>query len=888
MLNKTFTWELDPYGTNPANDIKAERKVLSSTQDGTFMFLIPKAAPFYAETLVIKHVASGRTLVKGVDWEPGYRFELVSKRTYKPVYGAICILDRTLTGTFEYNYHTLGGEYTLDEQSLLTLLSNALTDPRVTTWEKITDVPWYFTPIQHLFNVVDMVGGKELADAINRVADKILSAAERLYPSINVHIQDKENPHNTTKAQVGLGNVSNFSLCTEQEALEGVRLDRYISPGHVSKMIAKLNSTSVAGHVSDKSNPHGVNKTQVGLGNVDNFTTATDLEAVDKANDSTFMTPRKTWLAVKSWVADTLTAHIGNMSNPHGVNKNQIGLGNVQNLGVASEVDAVAGNGNNGLMTPELTKKAIAAQAGASGVQAHIDNHENPHAVTKVQIGLGSVENYKVASQLEAEGATANNVYMTPLTVAYQIAKTVGATLTGHIARNDNPHGTTKTQIGLGNVDNFATATATELDAGTSTSHFVTVAGVISLIASRIGSALTDHVNSRTNPHVVTKAQVGLGNVQNLPIGTDAEYDAGNSNVHYATVYGVSQMITRLSSGTVAGHLADLNNPHATTKAQVGLGNVDNFGTANQGDLDTGTSTTKFVTPNGVSSMVLRLVGGVVTAHVNRTDNPHGTTKTQVGLGAVQNFGLATDQEAIDGVINTAYMTPASTRAAVDAVVTTVNASVDGKILTVTQTITTHTERTDNPHGVTKTQVGLGSVVNAGFAVDAELDAGTATELYVSPYGVKRIVDAVIVALSIAKAQVGLGNVDNFTTAEAGTFDPTSTTTFATPAVALITANNASKNHLLPNFVTASLEINSIGNYRVMASGVELTFPESDNGVVRVIVDHSVDLGAGTVKALAPAGETFDTYNGIDAELSLTATGKEYIFVRYENVWRIS
>ena len=276
MLNKTFTWELDPYGTNPANDIKAERKVLSSTQDGTFMFLIPKAAPFYAETLVIKHVASGRTLVKGVDWEPGYRFELVSKRTYKPVYGAICILDRTLTGTFEYNYHTLGGEYTLDEQSLLTLLSNALTDPRVTTWEKITDVPWYFTPIQHLFNVVDMVGGKELADAINRVADKILSAAERLYPSINVHIQDKANPHNTTKAQVGLGNVSNFSICTEQEALEGVRLDRYISPGHVSKMIAKLNSTSVAGHVSDKENPHGVNKIQVGLGNVDNFTTATD------------------------------------------------------------------------------------------------------------------------------------------------------------------------------------------------------------------------------------------------------------------------------------------------------------------------------------------------------------------------------------------------------------------------------------------------------------------------------------------------------------------------------------------------------------------------------------------------------------------------------------
>ena len=874
MLNKIFTWVLDPYGTNPANDIKAERKVLSSTQDGTFMFLIPKAAPFYAETVVIKHVASGRTLVKGVDWEPGYRFELVSKRTYKPVYGAICILDRTLTGTFEYDYHTLGGEYTLDEQTLLTMLSNALTDPRVTTWEKITDKPWYFSPIQHLFDVADMVGGKELADALNRIADKILAAAERLYPSINVHIQDKENPHNTTKAQVGLGNVSNFPLCTEQEALDGVRLDRYISPGHVSKMIAKLNSTSVAGHVSDKSNPHSVTAAQVGLGNVSNFSTATDTTALDKENDNSFLTPRKTWLAVKAWVADTLSTHVANNSNPHNVNKTQIGLGNVVNLGLASEVDAVSGTGNNGLMTPELTKKAIAAQAGASGVQSHIDNHENPHGVTKTQVGLGSVDNYATATQVEAEAATANNVFMTPLRVAQLIAKTVGATLSGHIGRTDNPHGTTKAQVGLGNVDNYATATSTELDAGTSTSHFVTVAGVVALIASRIGSALTDHVNSRTNPHVVTKAQVGLGNVQNLPIATDTEYTAGNSNVHYATVYGVSQMIARLSSGTVAGHLADTNNPHAVTKTQVGLGNVDNFSTASQGDLDTGTATNRFVTPNGVTSMVLRLVGNALTAHLNNTANPHNTTAVQVGLGNVQNYAVASNAEAIAGTATDKYMTPANTKAAVDGVV---NAAVSA-----------HTNRTDNPHNTTKAQVGLGLVVNAGFATDAELDAGTATAVYVSPYGLKRVVTAMLSAVTFTKAQVGLGNVDNFATATESDLLASSTNTFVTPAIALTAAEREVRNSSLFNFVTSDITVSSLGLYRVMAGNVVLKFPIGDNGTVRVIVDHSVDLSATVVKVSAPDGETFDTYNGIDHELSLTATGKEYVFVRYENVWRIS
>ena len=172
--------------------------------------------------------------------------------------------------------------------------------------------------------------------------------------------------------------------------------------------------------------------------------------------------------------------------------------------------------------------------------------------------------------------------------------------------------------------------------------------------------------------------------------------------------------------------------------------------------------------------------------------------------------------------------------------------------------------------------------------MDAELDAGTATELYVSPYGVKRIVDAAIAAISITKAQLGLGNVDNFPTATSADIITSSTTTFATPAIALSAATTVTRASLLPNFVTVSGSVADVGNYRVMASGVELTFPESNEGIVRVIVDHSVDLGAGTVKALAPAGETFDTYNGIDAELSLTATGKEYIFVRYENVWRIS
>jgi hypothetical protein len=47
-------------------------------------------------------------------------------------------------------------------------------------------------------------------------------------------------------------------------------------------------------------------------------------------------------------------------------------------------------------------------------VDAHASRTDNPHAVTKAQVGLGSVDNYPTASQAEAEAGTAANRFMTP------------------------------------------------------------------------------------------------------------------------------------------------------------------------------------------------------------------------------------------------------------------------------------------------------------------------------------------------------------------------------------------------------------------------------------------------------------------------------------------
>lgn len=105
-----------------------------------------------------------------------------------------------------------------------------------------------------------------------------------------------------------------------------------------------------------------------------------------------------------------LTAHIQNQNNPHNVTKQQVGLGNVTNVEQASKQDF-----NN-----------------------HATNHNNPHSVTKAQVGLGNVTNVEQASKVDFDA---------------------------HATNRNNPHNVTKAQVGLGNVDNVRQASYESVEA---------------------------------------------------------------------------------------------------------------------------------------------------------------------------------------------------------------------------------------------------------------------------------------------------------------------------------------------------------------------------------------------------------------------------------------
>ncbi len=97
------------------------------------------------------------------------------------------------------------------------------------------------------------------------------------------------------------------------------------------------------------------------------------------------------------------------------------------------------------------------------------------------------------------------------------------------------------------------------------------------------GKIAYDHSQTVGNPHQTTKADIGLGNVENYGIATQTEAEAGSVNNKYMTPLRVKQAINVLQAiKSVAGKTGNVT----LTKDDVGLSNVDNVKQASKTEFD--------------------------------------------------------------------------------------------------------------------------------------------------------------------------------------------------------------------------------------------------------------------------------------------------------------
>lgn len=212
---------------------------VSAASGPNLSFIVPNAAPFFSQGLVVRRQSDNVILTLGVDYILTHRFVEASHSTGKQIYGSIAFLDRNFSQNVKVTYITLGGEWVLDDNTIITSLTNTLYTIQTVTWEQITGMPVAFPPIVHDHEADDLTG---MADVIAKLEEiRLVMVANygntaAFTNQLNDHIT---NPSAHGKAQVGLGNVDNYPTADEAEALAGA-VGRFMTAQRVQQKINSL------------------------------------------------------------------------------------------------------------------------------------------------------------------------------------------------------------------------------------------------------------------------------------------------------------------------------------------------------------------------------------------------------------------------------------------------------------------------------------------------------------------------------------------------------------------------------------------------------------------------------------------------------------------------
>lgn len=157
----------------------------------------------------------------------------------------------------------------------------------------------------------DSANFKELEDAMTFVVDSLEVRIQATDGNLAKEVQDRK------------GEITRVEKLISDEAATRAQADTNVN--------AKVDS-----HITNKSNPHGVTKAQVGLGNVNN---TSDTDKPVSTAQATAIADAK---AAGTNAQANLNTHTQNKSNPHNVTRDQLGMGTNSEI-VFKKVSAPSG-----------------------------------------------------------------------------------------------------------------------------------------------------------------------------------------------------------------------------------------------------------------------------------------------------------------------------------------------------------------------------------------------------------------------------------------------------------------------------------------------------------------------------------------------------------------
>lgn len=238
------------------------------------------------------------------------------------------------------------------------------------------------------------VRGDQLASYVTNVASEINNDISALSSNLNAHTSNTSNPHSVTKAQVGLGNVVNAG----QTASVTQSSNLYFTTGGAYNLQQSLLSSITNAHTSQQLSNVDLNDYTSaqykfywasGGNNCTNKPADTDafgmlsfrtasgyycqlLVGANQKQNTLFIrtSANDTWTG---WVEYSKVGHTHSISN----------ITNLQ-----TTLDTLSSN-----IDAEVSRATAAESTISSTLASHTSNTSNPHNVTKLQIGLGNVDN---------------------------------------------------------------------------------------------------------------------------------------------------------------------------------------------------------------------------------------------------------------------------------------------------------------------------------------------------------------------------------------------------------------------------------------------------------------------------------------------------------------
>ncbi|ELB7599975.1 hypothetical protein RH738_004277 [Vibrio parahaemolyticus] len=289
----------------------------------------------------------------------------------------------------------------------------------------------------------------------------------------------------------------------------------------------------------------------------------------------------------------------------------------------------------------------------ATKVDEHASKKTNPHGVTKAQVGLGNVPNYPATSSVSD---TSNSKLATAGAVKQAYDKGVEGLNRGNAAydraeqaeTNANKHTDDRISTLIGGAPAEALDTIKELG-----DALMDQGDAVAAITTNIAQ----HKSDTSNPHKVTKAQVGLSNVPNYAF-TAAVNDA--SDVKFAAAGAVKKAYDlaaskmtqaqadgrylKLSGGTLTGGL--LIDEGASNVSQLHLGH-----TGKRFHMETKTDGSFDIVESDVSSRLKIRKGGETTLYgsLSTTESLSSNRSVEVQGTRAGNAVPTTDRVKLDG-----------------------------------------------------------------------------------------------------------------------------------------------------------------------------------------------------------------------------------------------